>query len=450
MNRITELFRRRWDLFGRILLKLTVLNIGALLAVFIVYNVFIYLIISQQLYANVDEAMQRLNTHLSQMNKRAGVDTPGGESVRLLLPPPPPAPDDPRIMFVFVDENGQLVFPVFHNSLNKADITKLAEEAVSDTPKNQRRNEHNYRFTKFSYTGAELPVVGLSDHLVRVREIIAIANVDPEIRLLQTVVLVSKIGGVLVFLIVLGVGYFLAKQALIPINESWEKQEQFVSNASHEMRTPLAVVKTHAELLLHSPDHTIEQESEHIASIIKESSRMSNLVTKLLLLARSDSNQMELEYQPLILPELIENVVTQFRPIACLKDIHLSLQINEAFEILCDKDRLVQLLVILLDNAVKYTPAGGNVTVQVQKVANTAQVILRDTGVGISPEHLPRIFDRFYRADVSRSGKERGSGLGLAIAKWIVEKHSGSIKVESIVGKGTVMTVELPAKRYLL
>ena len=450
MKRIADIFRHRWKLFGKVLLKLTALNTGALLAVFVVYNVFFYLIISNQLYADVDAAMQRLNAGISQMAQKSNIGLPGEESVKLFPPPPIPSPDDPRIVFVFIDVNGQVVVPAFPSSLKQEDITSFTAAATSSIPKNQMRNEHYYRVAKFSYTGTALPLIALPNQLTRVQEIVVIANVDPEIRLLQTVVLVSTVGTLLVFLIIIGVGYFLARQALIPINESWEKQEQFVSNASHEMRTPLAVVRTHAELLLHSPDHTIEQESEHIASIIKESTRMSNLVAKLLLLARTDSNQMELEFQSIILPDLVENVVAQFSPIACLKNTNLRLQTNEAFEILCDKDRLVQLLVILLDNAVKYTPAGGKVTVQVHKTANMAQIILSDTGEGISPEHLPRIFDRFYRADMSRSGKDRGAGLGLAIAKWIVEKHAGSIKAESVVGKGTVMTVLLPVKRYLL
>jgi signal transduction histidine kinase len=392
--------------------------------------------------------MQRFNTDISQLAKKSDTGLSGEESVKLFPPPPMPSPDDPRIVFVFIDVNGEVIVPAFPSSLKQADIMDFTASATSSIPDNQMRNQHYYRFARFSYAESALPLVDLQSQLVRVKEIVVIANVDPEIRLLHTVVLVSTVGTLLVFLIIIGVGYFLARQALIPINESWEKQEQFVSNASHEMRTPLAVVRAHAELLLHSPDHTIEQESEHIASIIRESTRMSNLVSKLLLLARTDSNQAELEFQSVILPELIGNVVTQFRPIACLKEVSLHLQADEAFEFFCDKDRIVQLLVILFDNAVKYTPAGGDVTVQVRNLVNAAQIIVQDTGIGISTSDLPHIFDRFYQADTSRSGKERGTGLGLAIAKWIVEKHSGSIKAHSIAGKGTVITVVLPSKPF--
>lgn len=447
MKRIVDIVRCRWNLFGKVLLKLTAMNTGALLAVFIVYNIFVYLIISNQLYANVDTAMQGFNRDISQFSKRSDTGLSGEESVKRFPPPPMPSPEDPRIVFVFIDANGQVVVPAFPSRLKQEDIMDFAAAATSSIPNNQMRNAHYYRFAKFSYDGEALPLIDLQNQLVRVKEIVVIANVDPEIRLLHTVVLVSTVGTLLVFLIIIGVGYFLARQALIPINESWEKQELFVSNASHEMRTPLAVVRAHAELLLHSPDHTIEQESEHIASIIRESTRMSNLVSKLLLLSRTDSNQAELDVQSVILPELIENVVTQFRPIACLKEIQLILQTDEAFELLCDKDRIVQLLVILLDNAVKYTPIGGDVTVQVRNLAGGAQIVIQDTGIGISPSDLPRIFDRFYQADTARSGKERGTGLGLAIAKWIVEKHSGSIKALSVVDKGTVITVVLPRKR---
>jgi signal transduction histidine kinase len=251
-----------------------------------------------------------------------------------------------------------------------------------------------------------------------------------------------------VLLIIVGAGYFLAQKALIPINESWEKQEQFVADASHEMRTPLAVIKSHAELLLHSPDHTIENESTRIASIIKESTRLSNLVAKLLLLARSDSNQVEIESRPIQIMELVENVVGQFQPIAELKNIDLTMQSSDVIEILGDKERIVQLLVILLDNAIKYTPEGGTIMVGVHKKYNAAEIVVKDTGIGISSEDLPHIFDRFYRADKARAGKDRGTGLGLAIAKWIVEKHSGSIRAESTTGAGSMMVVTLPLKKY--
>jgi len=214
------------------------------------------------------------------------------------------------------------------------------------------------------------------------------------------------------------------------------------------MRTPLAVIKAHAELLLHEPEHTVEMESARIATIIKETSRVSKLVEKLLLLARADSNQTEFEYKPVALDTLAGRMVEQFAPIAALKDITLDLLVGNKVELVGDKEQLAQLLVILLDNAVKYTGPGGAVVVQLNRKHNSAELVVRDSGCGVAPSDLPHIFDRFYRADKARSGKSRGTGLGLAIARWIVEKHGGIIKAESVAGEGTTMTVTLPVKRH--
>ncbi|HWR39267.1 MAG TPA: ATP-binding protein [Patescibacteria group bacterium] len=445
MSNLTRLLRQRWNLFGRILLRLTALNTGVLLAVFILYNITLYLVISHQLYDNVDKSMQGLNRGLLQMTRNADA---AGHPLKL-LPPPDGAPDDPRILFVFIDDQDRLVIPARQMHISRETIVRFTA-AAQDAPLNLEENGRHYRLIKFTYAKENLPQITLSESGggIRVRGAICLANVDPEIQLLLTFMLVSTAGTLLVLLIIVGAGYFLARQALIPINESWEKQEQFVSNASHEMRTPLAVVKSHAELLLHTPDHTIEQESEHIAAIIRESTRLGNLVSKLLLLARADSNQEELEIQVLDLAGLASNVVAQFQPIAALKEIQLELDNTSSLEIRGDQDRLIQLLVILLDNAIKYTPAAGMISLQVQALAGTAQIRLTDTGAGISPEDLPRIFDRFYRADAARSGPDRGTGLGLAIAQWIVEKHRGTIKVRSKVGQGTVITVSLPLKKH--
>jgi two-component system, OmpR family, sensor histidine kinase CiaH len=441
-----SIFRRRWNLFGKVLLKLTTLNTGVLLFVFIVYNVLLYMIISNQLYQNVDNGMRGIITGVSQAAYRVD-GLPHGRPFKLMVPPLPP-PDDPRIVILFINAEGELVTPYPNISLKTEDIIKLAEAAVTGDPENHEYDGRHYRYIKTAYTGELLPHIGVAHQLVRVKDMIVIANVDPEIKLLHTFMIVSTTGTLLVFLIIVGAGYFLAQKALIPINQSWEKQERFVADASHEMRTPLAVIQSHAELLLHSPDHTIEHESTRIASIIKETTRMSNLVAKLLMLARSDSNQVEIEFQSINLRELVADVVTQFQPFAELKKINLSLQAGKLVDVMGDKERIAQLLVILLDNAIKYTPEGGNVLVRVNKKYHAAEIIVNDTGIGISSEDLAHIFDRFYRADKSRSGKGRGAGLGLAIAKWIVEKHAGSISTESIVGTGTKMVVTLPLKRY--
>ena len=437
------LWSRRWNLFGRILLRLTAVNTLVLLSVFILYNVFLYGIIRHQLYDNVDTAMQNMNQFLIRMTRN---ENAASRPLRFPPPAPPDTPDDPRVQLLFLNAQGERVSPPLQGRLSAEEIAEFTA-AASATPQSRERRGHHYRFVKFVCPDDALPQVTLENRLVPVRAVIYLANVDPEIRLLHTVMTLSTAGTLLVFLIIVAAGYFLARRALIPINQSWEKQEQFVSNASHEMRTPLAVVKAHAELLLHHPSHTVEQESAHIASILRESTRLGNLVAKLLLLARADSNQEELDLQPLELADLAGDVITRFQPMADLQGVRLTLTAASPLPVTGDRDRLIQLLVILLDNAVKHTPSGGSVNLSFQSHSGQARLVLTDTGCGISPQDLPHIFDRFYRADTARSGPERGSGLGLSIARWIAESHRGSIKAQSVPGKGTTFTVTLPLRK---
>jgi signal transduction histidine kinase len=280
-----------------------------------------------------------------------------------------------------------------------------------------------------------------------IKEVVALSIVDSEEQMLNRLSVIIFVGLVIGMGVIIWAGFFLAKRALIPIRAAWDKQQQFVADASHELRTPLTVIKTNAELMLRHPESTIEQESQRIANVLRESTRMNRLVNSLLTLARADANQAELQMAPLDLHETIQGVVEQFGPLADLKDITLKLEADDNLEVMGDKERIHQLLVILMDNAIKYTPEQGAITLTCRKVASHIHLEVGDTGIGISPEDLPRVFDRFYRSDKVRSRKEGGTGLGLAIAKWIVEKHGGKIRVESKLGKGTRFIIALTAYR---
>jgi two-component system, OmpR family, sensor histidine kinase CiaH len=239
-------------------------------------------------------------------------------------------------------------------------------------------------------------------------------------------------------------GFYLANRALIPIRRSLEKQQQFVSDASHELRTPLSVIQAHAELMLRHPDRTIEQDSKHVSTVLQEARRMSKLVGGLLTLARSDSNQLDLERRPIQFDRIVQECVSKMQMLAEVKEIILNAEIDANIPMNADEERLHQLLVTVLDNAIKYTPEGGVVRVVCRKFAHFVQLEVEDTGIGISPENLPHVFDRFYRGDKARTRQEGGSGLGLAIAQWIVERHGGKIRIDSKLSTGTHVYITLP------
>ncbi|MEW6178697.1 MAG: ATP-binding protein [Chloroflexota bacterium] len=229
-------------------------------------------------------------------------------------------------------------------------------------------------------------------------------------------------------------------QTLERLEKLFDTQRRFLADVSHELRTPLTVIKGEVGLMR----LTNELDEESLRSIEKEVDRLSRLVGDLLLLAQAESGQLPLELKPVELDSVLLDVLQQMNVISSGK-VNLRLIEIDQVSVLGDRDRLKQVILNLVANAVNYTPAGGEVRLFLTKKEGRACLIVEDTGPGISPEDLPHIFDRFYRGDRSRKRTESsGFGLGLSIAKWIVERHGGKIEVESQPGQGTRFTVWLP------
>lgn len=250
--------------------------------------------------------------------------------------------------------------------------------------------------------------------------------------------------GFVAVLIASAIGYFMAGRALFPLKEAYDKQKQFAADASHELRTPLAVVMASADLLLADPsikEPFLRQVLEDLKSEVK---KMTNLVSDLLMVARSDNNALKMKVQRLDLTEILKQVIRTMTPIAEKKNIRLAGENFRKVLINADEQRIKQLTIILVDNAIKYTPEGGAVLVRLESVDNTRAVFaVMDSGIGIAPEDLDKVFERFYRVDKARSREMGGNGLGLAIAAEIVKMHEGKISVASKFGEGTKFTVEL-------
>lgn len=250
--------------------------------------------------------------------------------------------------------------------------------------------------------------------------------------------------GVVALLIASGIGYFMAGRALVPLKDAYERQKQFAADASHELRTPLAVVMASADLLLADPsieNPFLRQVLEDLKSEVK---KMTDLVSELLMVARSDNNALKVKIQRVDLTEILEQVVRMMKPIAEKKNILL---IGEEFRsvlVNCDEQKIKQLAIILVDNAIKYTTSGGSVLVRFESADDVKAVFsVADSGIGIAEEDLGKVFERFYRVDKARSREMGGNGLGLAIASEIVKLHEGKISVASRLGEGTKFTVEL-------
>lgn len=254
--------------------------------------------------------------------------------------------------------------------------------------------------------------------------------------------------GVLALVITTALSYYMAGRAIIPLKEAYEKQRQFAADASHELRTPLAVVMSSAELLLADQSITSPFLKQIIEDVKSEVKKMSKLVSDLLIVARSDNNALKLQLKTFNLGALLNQNVRLMRPLAQKKNISLTAENVLNVEMLADEQKIKQLVLILVDNAIKYTPEGGKVVVRFEgKFEGNVRFSVADSGIGIAPEDLERIFERFYRVDKTRSREMGGNGLGLSIAHEITRLHGGKISVESVVDQGTKFIVELPIKQ---
>ena len=227
------------------------------------------------------------------------------------------------------------------------------------------------------------------------------------------------------------------------LHDSFAQVRQFSADASHELRTPLTIMRGEIELALRTTK-TPEEYRRVLASSLEEILRMTSIINNLLTLAKADQGVHEVKLSEVNLAELIEELYGDSEALAEHKRIHVSLKNNIPITIVGDKVRLRQLFLNLIDNAIKYTPDGGSVTLSVERRNGMALFEVEDTGIGIPPQDINRIFDRFYRVDKGRSRELGGAGLGLSIAKWIAELHRGSITVKSEPDKGSTFTVHLP------
>jgi heavy metal sensor kinase len=232
--------------------------------------------------------------------------------------------------------------------------------------------------------------------------------------------------------------------ALARVEQSVGEMRQFSAALAHELRTPLAILRGEAELAL-APSSSDEERRQALSRQIDECDRLTRLINQLLMLARAEAGEIAIASDVVDVAALAASVVEQIEPVAGARGIAISCADGQRIVARGDAGWLQRLLLILLDNAIKFTGEGGRIGVTFARANGLVRVAVTDTGTGIRPDALPHVFERFYRADRARSRKTSGAGLGLALAKWIVDRHQGTIAVESRPGEGSTFTVSLPA-----
>ena len=338
---------------------------------------------------------------------------------------------------VIVVQNGR---PVSEKSIGKKDTEHVPDEIISNILSG---NEDDYKIGSYIYTTRPL-----SDNKLMIIMTDSDYNITRPTRLLSKIILIL-LGVALMTVIVFFLSRFITKPAI----KAMLREKQFVSDASHELKTPLGAISINAQALLGSSEKVISHQSDstvplaesqrnyerHIQNIIRESQRMNRLVEKLLMLSKIEENKVR-QKTKISLSSCVEEMALTYESVAYEKGILYNYDIEDSIIINGNEDEIKQLIAILIDNAIKHTPKDGTVYTALQYKKGKIFLTVEDTGDGISAEDLPHIFERFYKADVSR--KSSSFGLGLAIAKAIAERHHAHISAESTLGKKTIFEVE--------
>lgn len=389
-----------------------------------------YIVMARQLDDEVDDSIDRALVDLVRFPLRVNLNNTGQPR------PEPPFSENaisPDIFFLLIADDGTVLI----NSRGIDETTFPVSELILEDGGAGRRTDFNAG--GYHYRVALVQATTQAGDTATLAVGRSLEARDYQLRVLAIVLGFGGIAGVA--LATLG-GFLLAGRALHPIRQAMDTQRRFVSDASHELRTPVAVMKANAELLLRHPDQTVEDNIDQVAAINEEADHLSRLVGDLLLLARADEQRLEVVREDVDLPEVFGGLIRDMAPVAEMNGVSLTSELESGLA-QGDPQRLRQLLAILLDNALKYTPEGGRIDVRTRRTGRSWVLTVKDTGPGIPEEAQSRIFDRFYRHDEARS-PQAGTGLGLAIARWIAEAHGGRISVVSTVGEGATFTVTLP------
>jgi len=378
----------------------------------------------------------------------AVLDQRAAEVARIISRPGPLLDRPPFGLAFGGEQSGTLTLAVKPDGSVLGRLDEVAGLPVEPSIKAARANGEDTRETTIDQTPIRVHSLAVprvdGEWVVQV-----IGERASEARLLAALLSVLVLGGLAALALAIVAGWVYAGRALVPIRAaidrreaSLQRQREFAANASHELRTPLTVIRTSVTDLRRNPDQPVAEVGTALDDIDAETTHLAALVDDLLLLARTDAGTMELEQVPVDLADIAVEAAGPLTAMAAEHGVALVADPLPAV-VVGDPMRLRQLVTILVDNAVAHTPAGGSVTVRVRAAGESAVLTVEDSGPGIRPGDLPRVFERFWRADDAPMG---GTGLGLAIAAWIVERHGGHIEAANRPEGGARLEARMPLR----
>ncbi len=419
------------DLINKLHRRLTLVNVTIILLLFIILTVGAYFFFQHDMNRRTDAIASRLAADI-----KAGLitDLPLFKGTRSRPPGfPPGPPPGANFFFVKTSPTGIVTFQSTDQSFESHQLAVLVERVLMTGS-----IKGTIGFEQGTYAFYKSPLDNPPGTLIVFRDL------EQDSAMLRLLLTALTVVGAICALLSFAASYFMARRAIGPIRTAWKQQSDFLSDASHELRTPLAVIQTNLDIVMDNGGETVASQDKWLTNIREETIHMAKLVDSLLFLARADSNQQPLDLQPFSLGTALLRAAAPFEPLAATKGIILQYAADGSFNGYGDEARIKQVIGILLDNAIRHTPAGGEIKVALTQSGPKTLLTVADNGEGIASEYHEKIFDRFFQVDRSRN--DSGAGLGLAIAKWIVESHGGTIAVQSAPGEGTTFTVGLPWK----
>ena len=400
--------------------------------IFSVFDIIIYNLISTSVYTSIDNEIMIAKEQV----EAAGNEPDSQSSDKKTTTKKFYNSLNPRLIYIVRDENG--------NITNKENIGRFYEDYITDiTFDKENINQIYLTSIDNTYFYRGINVQSVSAETGETKYIQILVNVDGENQSVENIIRILLIATIIIIFISIIISFILSNKTLKLIIEAWNRQTEFVQNASHELRTPLTIIQAKQELLLQEPNKKIIDKSKDITVCIKETRRLSKLVKELMILARADSNKLDLEKEIFNLDSLIKEVSEPYIEMARLQHKNVTLNLNSVKDLNADKNKITELLIIILDNAIKYTGENDKIDVSTYNKEGKTFIEIADTGIGISKDAMKRIFERFYREDKARSRQTGGNGLGLAIAQTIVQAHNGSIKLVHNEPKGTKVVIKL-------
>ncbi len=395
------------------LIKINLLVVGGFLLIF---SSFIFFYFKELTYTNLDTIIEEELESINAQFSRSSIFNP------IVL-------NDPSNM-VYVYENGRIRY--YTENRYFENFYPNVEGIKKDTFSTWYNNGYTFRVLNLNIGKYTIEII---------------RNIDSEMSALKQL-LFSLIIGILISLIVAYfIAIYLTRKALSPIETAWSNQAKFIQDASHELRTPIAIVSSKLEGMLRNPSNTISDEVETVADAMRETRRMKKMINDLLSLSKEDYIS-KINLESINIEELVFNIYNDYEEIAEMQDKGFIVKGELKNKIIVtDKNKLKQLILIFLENAFKYTNANDDVEIILGEKEGFTSISVKDTGIGIKKEDLPHIFDRFFRSELVRNQDIDGSGIGLSIAKMLSVNLKYDVNVDSKLGEYTIFEIKIPKKQ---